>query len=485
MLRKTIPVSLTLIVIMFSSLFIGTAALNPQVGIRAVGTVNYGSPTDVTVYVNFGNQTMTNAFRLGTQINEWRWSLITANQELRDACKELNLGFMREYTIGRFQPCKSWDSSTNSGTYDWTDFDALIEFMLWCGAEPIITIESADISGMTGAGVNKLPDPHQFGIHCQNVIRHCNEKGYGIKYYDLVNEPYFYYTPQELCDWFNIVQGYCYAEDSSILLSQSACHVPRFFDYYVDHIQGMKWFAHHGYTSWSGNGRETDEAILRKAETLEYMGAGDRMRTPKEMREMWYAKHGEWLDAICIETNMDAYYSEATGTDPRMQQIFGAVFWAEASRTRILQGARGASWYEYCSYDLRLKGWPEGHGLGMINMYSPFERWYPYYVNYLYGNNLAEGDPIYESTSSNFEALSSLAWKHGNNYKILLVSKTTSHTTVSINGFTANNVTMQLIESTTDPDEIVGSIKTQTISPTSPIQLSFNGYCVALLTVFI
>jgi hypothetical protein len=468
---------------MFSSLFIGAAALSPQVSVRAFGTVNYGAPVDVTVVVNFGNQTMTNAFRLGTQINEWRWPIITGSQELRDRCKELNLGYMREYTIGRFQPCKSWDPATNTGTYDWTDFDGLIEFMLWCGAEPIITIESDGISGMSGAGVNKLPDPDQFGVHCQNVIRHCNQKGYNIKYYDLVNEAYFYYTPEELCSWFNIVQAYCYAEDPSILLGQSACHYPNFFDYYVDHIKGLKWFPHHGYTDWPANSGHIDEQILAAAEDLKYTATGFRQRTPKEMREMWHAKHGEWLDAICIETNMNSGYDETYGTDPRMQQIFGAVYWAEISRSRILEGAKGAVWYEYCAYDLTLKGCQGGHGLGMINMYSPFEPWYPWYVNFLYGNNLAEGDVIFESSSSDFKKVSSLAWKHGADYKLLLIGKTTDIISVEINlvGIEAQGFSVQTIEGTEDPENVIGSIRESSIS--TPLKITLNGYSVVLLTV--
>jgi hypothetical protein len=469
---------------MFFSLIVPQATSNLQARIRCFGSVSYGTSASFTVNVDFGNQTMSNSFRLGTQINEWRWLLITGCQELRDACKALNFGYMRDITIGRFQPCKSWDPSKNTGTYDWRDFDALIEFIRWCGAEPIITLESDGISGMTGAGLNRLPDPIQFGVHCQNVIRHCNQNGYETKYFDLTNEAYFNYSPEELCNWYNIVQGYCYAEDESILLGQSACHRPQFFDYYVDHIQGLKWFPYHGYTDWPANSGTADGTILSRAEDLSYGALNTRVRTPKEMREMWHSKHGEWLDAICIETNMNSGFDATYGTDPRMQQIFGAVYWAEITRSRILDGARGAVWYEYCSYDLTLKNPPcqGGRGLGMIDMYAPFEEWYPYCVNWLYGNNLKEGDGIYESASSDFENISSLAWKDGSEYKLLLIGKTNTTFSVQVNfqGIEVQKAKVQAIEGTGDPENVVGSIKESSTS--APLRLTLSGYCVVLLS---
>jgi len=269
------------------------------------------------------------------------------------------------------------------------------------------------------------------------------------------------------------------------LLGQSACHKPEFFDYYLDHIQGLKWFPHHGYTDWPANSGRTDEEILAAAEDLKYYANGQRARSPKEMREMWYAKHGEWLDAINIETNMNSGWGTSWGTEPRIQQIFGAVYWAEITRSRILEGARGAVWYEYTSCDQKLCDPPceHGHGFGMINMYSPFEPWYPYYVNFLYGNNLAEEDPIYESLSSDFKKVSSLAWKHGTDYKLLLIGKTTDMIVVDINlaEIEAQRVAVQTIEGSVDPENVVGSIRESSIN--TPMEITLNGYSVVLLTI--
>ena len=113
-------------------------------------------------------------------------------------------------------------------------------------------------------------------------------------------------------------------------------------------------------------------------------------------------------------------------------------------------------------------------------MTSPFTEWYPYWVNLMIGSNLNVQDPIYESTSSNFQTVSALAWRHGNQHKILLVSKTDATVSVSLNGLNLDE-NQEITALRIDHD--TAGIETEVIGYSENPTIIVDGYSVILLSL--
>jgi hypothetical protein len=157
--------------------------------------------------------------------------------------------------------------------------------------------------------------------------------------------------------------------------------------------------------------------------------------SPIEVQQKWREERGELLPILCTETNLNsAWYN---GTDPRIQRTIGAVWYAEELRFFILNGLRFATYYSFASDDSALWGTAkptQGWGFGMIERNQPHTMWYPYLVNILLGNNMNFGDPIFAVMSNDTDTVSALAWKDGNQSRLLLICKTDEQVNVDIIG---------------------------------------------------
>ena len=212
--------------------------------------------------------------------------------------------------------------------------------------------------------------------------------------------------------------------------------------------QGVGFLSFHKYEAW-GTWLTDQEGYYSNEELLKKAGGEDtdpQVYTPQEMQQIWYRARGQLLPIICSETNLNSAYKN--GTDPRIQQIIGAVWYAEELRTFVQKGLTYSIYYHFASDDS--PEWnstklTQGWGFGMVKETSPFTEWYSYLVNYLVGNYLEAGDEFYEASSDKPDFVSVMAWRAKNNYlRVILLCKNPNATAVNIKVMPQDFVTYKI-----------------------------------------
>jgi len=192
------------------------------------------------------------------------------------------------------------------------------------------------------------------------------------------------------------------------------------------------------------------------------------------VQQEWFNSRGAWLPLINSESNLNVAADD--GTDPRIQQMSGAVWTALVLRGGIMKGLSYNVYFEFSSS----KSWElnnrqsGGLGFGMTNT-DDNQPWYPYYVHQMIGTNLHVGDPIVEATSSSSE-VRVLAWINQENLIILVICKTDESRVLNINGV-EETLNFFKIDNTISYE--TPSIQEGTIEP--PNTLIMEGYTVLLL----
>jgi hypothetical protein len=176
---------------------------------------------------------------------------------------------------------------------------------------------------------------------------------------------------------------------------------------------------------------------------------------------------------IISEYNFNS--ASAQGTDPKIQQMAGAVWTALVLRMSVLAGVRQAVYYSYSgSASWGMKNTYTGAGFGMVNGDNDYP-WYQYYVHYMLGNNLGVGDAIVGTTSSS-EDVRALAWIHNEKLNILLICKVDEPRIVRIEGLEGE---LKLLRIDNSIPWQTPAMQTNGIKSEEPLVI--NGYTVALL----
>ena len=432
------------------------------------GIINY----PVQVYVNFNNITLENTLLIGAHDGRPYWT--PTQQLLMDLAKDANLRMLR-LLVGRWhifslEPCSYWNETTRTGTYNWSEIDKWIEAIKGIGMEPLLCIggQGALPIGMSEKGEHGFPlYVDDFAKHCSNIVYHLNiEKGYNVKYWEIWNEATCNdeASVAQFTEIYNIVQLKMHSEDPSILCGNDRCLIPRFVDYYVDHIHGLNFASFHKYDT--GDPNESKSELIKRA--------SDLINTWREPQS-WYRHYSprEAKDIlgvqfiICSETNIDW-----DAPDLKHNTMFQEVWYAEELRAFILDGTISYSLF-FC-YAGALNSY------SMVNCDPPFTVWHPYYVNYLIGNNLNRGDNICESFSDNQTKVTTLAWKSETQKYLLLIGKTPKVLNVNIK--LIENVSETIIlKKITNISEFEGKIEMEKILYMSPLIITLDGYTVVLL----
>jgi hypothetical protein len=340
-----------------------------------------------------------------------------------------------------------------------------------------------------------FPNPDSFAAYCRDIAGHVKSKGWTVRFWEPYNEPYQIFTDgtrsrmyeekyEAFVKLFNSAAEAILEFFPDALFGVDISNVKAFLDRFVcdaRHVGFLSFHKYDAYGTWlyAPNGYYSDAKVLEKASIL-----GDSYRyTPKEMREKWFSMTSHDLPVLCTETNLNSAWRN--GTDPRIQQVVGAVWYAEVLRAFILNDVRYSVYFHFASDDSprwEIDKQTKGYGFGMINSTPPHTEWYPYLLNKLIGKNLHVGDKICWSLSSNSTFLSILAWISEGTQNILLIGKAKDEIKVKIN-FEGINVTdesvyiVKIHESGSNLDLSVERF-------VDGLTMSENGYFVALLKVF-
>jgi hypothetical protein len=328
-----------------------------------------------------------------------------------------------------------------------------------------------------------LPNPESYAAYCTEWVKHFEAKGWNVRFYEIINEPWIYFgwDPNYVklahyMELFNVVATSMRQENPNILISFDFIGRKPVMDYWLANggadVDSINF---HKYDAWSINQR-TDAEMLARAES-DYFGNGPLGYSVGEARQIWLDKRGKDLLIINSESNFNSACG-SDGTDPKMQQIVGAVWLALVLRMEILSGVNYHVYFELASGDGVADPYATtpsgGVGFGMINYWN-MKPWFPYFVHYIIGNNLGVGDLIKESTSSS-EEIRTLAWVHDQKLNILLICKVDQPRTVLLHGVVGQgNITK--IDSTIPWQQ--PSMQSGILNFDEPFVV--NGYTVALL----
>ncbi|MGD8546037.1 MAG: dockerin type I domain-containing protein [Candidatus Bathyarchaeota archaeon] len=343
----------------------------------------------------------------------------------------------------RLDPCVRWYESSRSGSFDWRDVDRIIDMIFDMGAEPLICLGSSGSMypasrydsrylprGMTLQS-NTLPAYDQFAAYCREWVEHFKETNRPVRYYEIWNEAHGYFDwggedTTRLRSWMDFwitCEREMHAENPDILIGNDQTNMKKVLEAFIDRDANLGFISYHKYDT--GSRTTPDSEVFTAAETLRFQETSNDYGA-KGAQERWYEAKRELIPIINSESNMNWGYSP---TDPRLQKMSGAVWNALCLRKEVLEGVDYHVYFDEYSYT----GWngvPEG--FGMVDWSREPKKWYPYYVYLWFGNHLAFGDMIIETSSSG--NIRSLGWLGNNMMNILIIHKASYTETARIQG---------------------------------------------------
>jgi len=436
--------------------------------------------TIVSVTVNYNTTTSYNKLSPGFMV-DWESKAFSGSNTLQQLAQAANFKLVRLFDV-RIQPCTWWYESSKTGVFNWASVDLLIRSIFNSGAQPLICFGHFATAGAPptvpkGMAINpntKLPYPASYAAYCVQWVNHFKSLGLPVKYYEVMNEGYFYYgwnyyettLISNFVQLVNTILRGMRSASSGLLIGYNAFLQKKFLDYYVKYGDNLDWI---GFTKYGlGESGGTDAQAFYNAQNQMFTTSSPLWYTLDQGRSIWYSKRGKSLPVIFTESNFS--YAWMNGSDPRNQQMAGAVYTALILRESVLRGINYHCYYVFSSNPSYQQG---SNGFGMVNS-DTNKPWYPYYVQQWLGTSLSVGDQLATLTTSSSE-ISGFAWTHSQKLYFLLICDVNEARTVYFNGL-QGSINFTKIDNTIS--WLTPKVQTGTIS--SSQSLNMNGYTVAL-----
>ncbi|MEM2144614.1 MAG: hypothetical protein QW279_04585 [Candidatus Jordarchaeaceae archaeon] len=462
--------------------------------IYSTGIISYWPTVNITVNPNkvIGFNNLSLGFML-----DYEWKTWQERSSLRQLADDANFKLIRLFSI-RIEPCISWDDASKTGTFNWVEVDFLVQRILEIGGEPFIALGYADSNGLTklpkGMITNPttgLPYPDSWAAYCREWVKHFKQTGKSVKYYELINEPWSYFGWNNytrlgyFTALFNAAAQAMRAENPEIRLGFDGTNRKPVLNYWLNPSFGgahqvganLDFISFHKYDS-GVIGQYSDQQMFNLAETFQFItdtgGLESGYYGVEDARQLYYSARGEMIPVIISESNFNSAWQ--TGTDPKIQQMAGAVWLSIMLRKAILLGVNYNIYFTFASS----KSWETtnkpsgGCGFGMVNL-DDNKPWYPYYVQWMIGSNLKVGDAIVDSVSSSQE-IKVLSWINEGKLKILLINTVNEPRIIYLNGLSSS---IKIIKIDNDISWGSANLQITEVNPTEAIVL--NGYAVVCL----
>jgi hypothetical protein len=463
----------------------------PPALVKSTGLISYWPYVDVST--DLSEVIGVNNSSLGFMLDWHHWVTFINRPVQKQLARDANFKLIRifdfrkisPYGYADLMPCTYWSESTKTGTWDWTNVDALVQKIFEIDAEPLFCLGWARDNirnyippGMAVNADTGLPYPESYAAYAKEWIKHFKTLGLPVRYYQIMNEPHFYFgwNPSDTTklahyvELWNTAARAMRAENSNVLLSHDSITMKRVLEYWLEHGEDIDYLDFHKYDA-DNIGQYSDAEMFTRAEQINFENTRS-LYGVDDARQIWFNIRGKWLPVINSESNFNSAWE--TGTDPKIQQMAGAVWLALVLRKGILKGLTCNIYFEYSSSKSVQEAHGTGWGFGMINE-DASQPWYPYYVHTMVGSNLAVGDELVEAESSSND-IRSIAWIHDGKPNILLICKVDEPRTVTLQGMNG-----QLNVSWIDNAIPYGSPSIQTDIIGSDEPLIMNGYTVTLL----
>lgn len=401
------------------------------------GSISYLPIVDVLV--NTSRVIALNNLSLGFML-EYDWQTWLNRPVMQQLTQNASFKMVRIFSH-RLEPCTKWNDTTQTGTFNWNNVDSLIRKLISLNIEPLICLGFCDSNGiivapgMQADPATGLPYPESFAKYCTAWVKHFESVGLPVKYYEVWNEPFFYfyknwvYNETKLSyfmDLFNTCYSSMHSENETVLIGNDASLYKKFFDYWKGHGGKLDFFSFHKYDC---DGTTMPDGTPLQRSEKRYFVTDSLWYGINDARRLWGIK----LPAIATECNWAA--TCASGTDPRIQKVVGSVWLGLTLSAAVLNNVQYCIYYSFSSS----KSWELAHkstggfGFGMINQ-DDNKPWYPYLLQMLMGSNLSVGDQVLYSGSSSGD-VRTLSWLHASKSYTLVVCKNDQARIIRLQGF--------------------------------------------------
>jgi len=482
--------SFSLLFVVLGSATISNATSEGIISVLSVGSVVYWPRVDVSV--NVSRAVGSNYLSLGTEIDyEWKqWIDSPVQRELvSSASFKLVRFFDFKNTSPLLKPCTYWNESARTGTWNWINVDIFVQRVFTVGAEPLICLgwatdhtQSFIPAGMIINATTGLPNPMSWAAYCKEFVKHFKATSMPVRFYETMNEPWAYFGWNDYTKLANFMAVFNAAaqamrtEDPNVLVSFDGTNRKPVLNYWLANGGAdLDFISFHKYDCGT-IGYYSDATMLARAETFQIETSSDYYGV-QDSRQVYHNARGKWIPAINSESNYDSVCD--VGSDPKIQDIVGAVWTALLLRKGVLVGLNYSVYFTFSSS----ASWEKankatgGLGFGMVNS-DDNKPWYPYYVQKILGSNLSVGDVLFETTCSSSD-MRALAWLHDGHLKLLLICRTDRTYAVHLNGITGNFDVMR-IDNTIPWNDPARAVQTGAIDATQTFVV--QGYTIALLS---
>jgi len=478
-----------------------------RVTLSSSGTIKYSSSNYDLISVDVSKEIGSNTFSAGHQLDyPWEWREFRDRPIQQQLSSDANFGFIRindrhlgplSYSQG-VGPCERWYESTDTGVWDWSDVDSVVQAIFDSGAEPIITISAWSSGGETptvppGMTMNPntlLPNPDSYAAFVADWVEHFQDVGLPVVYYEIFNEIQTYigwnwWARNEIrvdnfLELYDAAYRSMHAANPDIIVSFDACTLKYVFPKILSEGIGLDSINYHKYDDWNKAPNDfSDQKMFDRAEEVYFLNEDSDTFTLDYCRDTWYEQRGEILPILGTESNFNAACNPTT---ERVQTMSGAIRTALVLRMCVIEETTTNIYYTFTSDAVwETQFWGSGNGYGMIDSNTRHsstsydDPWYPYYVHSLFGSNMDIGDELVEVTSPS-EDIRCLAWKNGQNINVLIIHKNTDTKSIKLNGI-SGTLSVSWIDGTIPYEN--PSIQGKVVN--SQDVLTLNGYTVMLV----
>ncbi|MGB6441731.1 MAG: hypothetical protein WBF81_00330 [Thermoplasmata archaeon] len=420
-----------------------------------------------------------------------------------------------------------WNTRSDQPQYNFTGFDRDAAFAASTGAQIVLSLPvgtwgdgnllpagmplntSVQIFASTGTGY--FPQAAAWVALVEGIVNHTLATYENIEYWSIGNE--FPNGNQTLVEGytqlFDLAATAIHSRLPDARVGSDAMMNTTYEAYFATHATGVGFLSFHYYPGLGicvANGTYcapmspangiTDPSLFSHA-SYAFLGG---YNSPATAQELWFNTTGTWLPVLNTETNLNPSGGNSptsgTGTDPRIQTLFGAswvsvvlIDGAFQNVSALTYFALSSGWGRPATVTEPYGGW--GFGLTSETASDATESYAPYLALELWGDSMPYGSPGLVANSSAPSVIEPYATFDGTNLSVFVVNRVnvpvTVDPSVTVAGYrlacvsTLDQRSYQEIYVPSLGQTVLDSASVDTSPPASGGSFTLDGYGVATL----
>jgi len=420
-----------------------------------------------------------------------------------------------------------WNASSNEAKYNFTHFDELMNFSSQLGARVILSLPAGTwgdgnllptgmplnttirVDGPSGRGY--FPSTSAYESYLDGIVNHTIALHQNIAYWSIGNEVPTT-GPREVTAFtavFNAAVRAIHMKLTSALVGTDVMTNLTFESYFADNARKVGFLSFHYYPSLgicvqggqycppAGPPNGSTSRVMFNHAAYSLIG---RNYGPRAAQLLWHNVTGRWIPILNTETNLNAVGggagSLATGTDPRIQTLFGASWVDSLLIDGAGQNVSGLVYFTLSSganASNTITGPYGGWGFGLTSEGAADNdvRYAPYYALQLWSAAIPAGEGSVSSTVSVPNLVEAYSAFNGMNLSVVLVNRVNVPVSIAVSllygGYNCSSVSTldlrsyQEVYSPTDHTTVVVKSGYSTAFPITGAPVTIDGYGVAVI----